>query len=223
MPCCRRFISSIPSCPNTAAACTHSTQQTRPLTQEYHPARSKQAFSKAAASAWPRRTVTRTSQARHDARTPLKAVFNAPKIKNPQGLRQTLRIAPASSSSPVPQPSRERWSTLRGGLLAHGSPYFPRLPISHVKRRSSSVKRLNEHSYEIRFTRYVSRSDSGRRGFRPHLQRRDREGISPSSLTQESQCRGHNRRERQNLSSSHCLSACHSSSSCGSMRPLLSN
>jgi hypothetical protein len=31
----------------------------------------------------------------------------------------------------------------------------------------------------------VQASDSGINGFRPHLQRRDREGIAPSSLTPE--------------------------------------
>ena len=34
-----------------------------------------------------------------------------------------------NSSSPIPQPTRERRSTFLGGLLAHGSPYSPRLPI----------------------------------------------------------------------------------------------
>ena len=50
------------------------------------------------------------------------------KKKSPRP-EQTLRIAPAPSSSPVPQPSRELWSMLRAGLLAHGSPYSPCLPI----------------------------------------------------------------------------------------------
>jgi hypothetical protein len=45
----------------------------------------------------------------------------------------------------------------RAGLLAHGSSYSPCLPIYRV--------------------------DSGLRGFRPHSQRRDREGFAPSSLT----------------------------------------
>ena len=89
-------------------------------------------------------------------------------IKNPQGLTETLRIAPGSSSSPVPQPSRERWSIHWAGLLAHGSSYSPRLPIHLV--------------------------DSGNTGFRPHSQRRDREGFTPSSLTQESYLWRHNRR-----------------------------
>ena len=85
------------------------------------------------------------------------AVWNA-QTKNPQGLK-TLRIAPASSSSPVPQPSRERWSReprrgslasgersaerfpFRAGLLAHGSSYSPCLPIRRTgqwRRRVSS-------------------------------------------------------------------------------------
>jgi hypothetical protein len=32
--------------------------------------------------------------------------------------------------------------------------------------------------------------DSGLIGFRPHSQRRDREGLAPSSLTRASQCEG---------------------------------
>lgn len=43
---------------------------------------------------------------------------------------------------------------------------------------------------------------SGFYGFRPHLQRRDREGLAPSSLAQESQCGGHSRRPGRRLSSS---------------------
>ena len=54
--------------------------------------------------------------------------------------------------------SREHWSLLRAGLLAHGSPYSPCLPIQHVTRHSSFVKRWNENSDKIRFTRYVSRA-----------------------------------------------------------------
>jgi hypothetical protein len=45
----------------------------------------------------------------------------------------------------------------QAGLLAHGSSYSPCLPI-----------------YDL---------DSGLGGFRPHSQRRDREGFTPSSLT----------------------------------------
>ena len=56
-------------------------------------------------------------------------VFQRSENKKSSRPRQTLRIAPASSSSPVPQPSRERWSIFRAGLLAHGSSYSPCLPI----------------------------------------------------------------------------------------------
>jgi hypothetical protein len=124
-------------------------------------------------------------------------------IKNPQGLTDPEDCT-RNSSSLIPQPTRERYSTLQAGLLAHGSPYSPCLPIRSVKRRSSFVKRRRRQiSYEIRFTRYVSRlQDSGFHGFRPHLQRRDREGFPPSSLTQESQCGGHSRRPGRSLSSS---------------------
>ena len=45
----------------------------------------------------------------------------------------------------------------QAGLLAHGSSYSPRLPTHRTV-------------------------NSGACGFRPHLQRRDREGFSPSSL-----------------------------------------
>jgi hypothetical protein len=66
---------------------------------------------KAAASEWARRTLfppahpppvgtgafpVRTPQTLSAARTLLETVFNVLEIKNPQGLRQTLRIAPAS-------------------------------------------------------------------------------------------------------------------------------
>jgi hypothetical protein len=55
-------------------------------------------------------------------------------------------------------------------------------------------------------THYASESmfhmpDSGCSGFRPHSQRRDREGVAPSSLTLELYWQ-HNRRGQQNLSSS---------------------
>lgn len=45
-------------------------------------------------------------------------------------------------------------------------------------------------------------TDSGIYGFRHHIQRRDREGFTPSSLPQKLQCDRHSRREGQFLSSS---------------------
>jgi len=123
-------------------------------------------------------------------------------IKNPQGLTDPEDCT-RNSSSPVPQPSRERWSILQAGLLAHGSPYSPCLPIIRVKRETSFVNRLQ--GKPLRFTRYASRPtplDSGIHGFRPHLQRRDREGLAPSSLTQESYCGRHSRRPGRRLSRS---------------------
>jgi len=55
-------------------------------------------------------------------------------------------------------------------------------------------------------TNYASRDtvhvpDSGWSGFRPHSQRRDREGVAPSSLTLELYWQ-HHRRGQQTLSSS---------------------
>ena len=121
--------------------------------------RSKTFLREAAASEWTRRTLVCTPQSLSAARTTRETFFSVRKIKNPQGLRETLRIAPASSSSPVPQPSRERWSResmrgspassdgsaerfpFRAGLLAHGSSYFPCLPIRRTgqwRRRVSS-------------------------------------------------------------------------------------
>jgi hypothetical protein len=59
-----------------------------------------------------------------------------------------------------------------------------------MKRLSSFVS-CEKNARNQRYTNSVSRSqDSGNRGFRPHLQRRDREGFAPSSLTRESHCGG---------------------------------
>ncbi len=45
-------------------------------------------------------------------------------------------------------------------------------------------------------------TDSGSHGFRPHSQRRDREGVAPSSLDPRVAMWRHSRRLRRNLSSS---------------------
>ena len=105
---------------------------------------------KAAVSETPKRTFVRTSQALSETRTPLETSFQRAKNKKSPRPGKTLRIAPASSSSPVPQPSRERWSRkprrgslasgersaerfpFRAGLLAHGSSYSPCLPIRRI-------------------------------------------------------------------------------------------
>jgi hypothetical protein len=81
-------------------------------------------------------------------------------------------------------------------------------PISFASRRrdplagsrSWQVFWLMVHSTPRAFP--STEADSGIHGFRPHLQRRDREGLTPSSLTQESQCGGHFRRQGRILSSS---------------------
>jgi hypothetical protein len=103
------------------------------------------------------------------------------KQKNPQGLT-TLRIAPASSPSPFPQPTRERRSD-RAGFLTSGSFYSSPFPSGDVNRESLFVKRRRE--VLLRLTFDDSRITSARqwfREFRPQLQRRDREGVAPSSL-----------------------------------------
>jgi len=145
MPCCRRFIAE-PSVPSAYAIPPQSnkTPKQSPPIQQVHTARPNRLSRKAAVSKQLRRTLFlpahpspvgagvfpgRTPQAGREARMHREICFHELKIKNPQGLQETLRIAPASSSSPVPQPSRERWSILRAGLLAHGSSYSPCLPI----------------------------------------------------------------------------------------------
>jgi hypothetical protein len=120
-------------------------------------------------------------------------------IKNPQGLSETLRIAPASSSSPVPQPSREQRSTFRAGLLARGSTYSPRLPIRSVSRETRVVSWRSASLTPCASP--FTLQNSGHHGFRPHSQRRDREGFAPSSLPRKSQYSPDNRREGQILSS----------------------
>jgi hypothetical protein len=67
-----------------------------------------------------------------------------------------LACSPALEGTMVLETSTDR-SLFQAGLLAHGSSYSPCLPIYCL--------------------------DSGVGGFRPHLQRRDREGFAPSSLT----------------------------------------
>ena len=90
--------------------------------------------------------------------------------------RQTLRIAPATHPRQFPSP--------RG----------------NVGQLSWQVFWLMVHPTPRAFP--SAEADSGIHGFRPHLQRRDREGFAPSSLTQESQCGGHFRRQGRRLSSS---------------------
>jgi len=145
MPCCRRFMTE-PSVPSAHAIPPQSnkTPKLSPPIQQVHTARSNRLSRKAAVSEQLRGTLFlpahpspvstgvfpgRTSQAAREARTQREICFRELKIKNPQGLQETLRIAPASSSSPVPQTSRERWSIFQAGLLAHGSSYSPCLPI----------------------------------------------------------------------------------------------
>src|SRR5262249_28681337 len=130
MPCCRRFmIETWPSSERTAPTSKQTRQARTPITQSSRTACSSSFLRKVTASEQPSHTVVRTSQAVSHARTMRETCFNALKIKNPQGLGKTLRIAPASSSSPAPQPTRERWSLAWAGLLAYGSPYSPCLPI----------------------------------------------------------------------------------------------
>ena len=99
----------------------------------------------------------------------------SPNKKSPRP-RQTLRIAPATYPRQFPSP--------RGNL----------------NQLSRQVFWLMAHPTPRAFP--SPKADSGIHGFRPHLQRRDREGFPPSSLTQESQCGTHSRRPGRRLSSS---------------------
>ena len=81
-----------------------------------------------------------------------------------------------NSSSPVPQPTRERRSTILEGLLAHGSPYSPRLPI----RRSEQ--------WHVRVSSPCTAAGP--------------RGIFTLFPAQESLCGGHSRRGIRRLSSS---------------------
>jgi hypothetical protein len=59
--------------------------------------------------------------------------------------------------------------------------------------RYSLLARAHLAFHVERFTMHV-RKDSGVGGFRPHSQRRDREGFAPSSLTRKPRCERHSRR-----------------------------
>jgi hypothetical protein len=66
--------------------------------------------------------------------------------------------------------------------------WFALLPApSQHTRETYRVNRISrEHAGASRPTNNASWPTSGIGGFRPHSQRRDREGVAPSSLTQES-------------------------------------
>lgn len=86
-------------------------------------------------------------------------------------------MAPASSSSHFPQPSRERWATPWAGLLAHGT-----RDTGSAHRDSYSPLLPSFENDMLRGDRGIMSAASGLRGFRSHSQRRDREGLAPSSL-----------------------------------------
>jgi hypothetical protein len=92
--------------------------------------------------------------------------------------------------SPSPHDEGILWQAPAPGRSS-GS-WFILLPApSQHDRESHRVNRISrENADASRFTNDASQPRQWPCGFRPHLQRRDREGISPSSLTQESQCRG---------------------------------
>src|SRR5262249_26821835 len=93
MPCCRRFtIETWPSSARTAPTSNQTRQARIPLTQPSRTACSKSFLHKVTASEQPRRTVFDMSQAVSHARTMQKTGFNVLEIKNPQGLKETLRI-----------------------------------------------------------------------------------------------------------------------------------
>lgn len=158
MPCCRRFMIE-PSVPSAYAIPppSNKTPTLSPAITQVHTARSHQLPRKAAASEQPRRTIFGRPHADREARTHRKICFSEPKIKNPQGLDKTLRIAPASHPRLFPRP--------RGNDGQFSGQVFW-LMVLPTPRAFPSLK-----------------SDSGVNGFRPHSQRRDREGFAPSSLT----------------------------------------
>ena len=124
------------------------------------------------------------------------------KKKSPRP-RQTLRIAPATHPRQFPRPRGNVGQLSRQvfWLMVHPTPRaFPscrRYSVTVIRYSQELTLRVTFHD-----SRLTSLTDSGFHGFRPHLQRRDREGFAPSSLTQESQCGGHSRRTGRRLSSS---------------------
>ena len=141
MPCCRRFIFDISSSARTAPMSNNRRHRKTPNVRSRHPARSKRFLSKAAASEPPRRTRSRTSQALSEARTKQEIVFNVLKIKNPQGLTKTLRIAPATHPRQFPRPrgnvGQQSWQVF--WLMVH--PTTRAFPSEDVNRKSLCVKR----------------------------------------------------------------------------------
>ena len=76
--------------------------------------------------------------------------------------------------------------------------WFVLLPApSHLVERYPLTVIRESQERILRFTLNDSihvRKDSGVGGFRPHSQRRDREGFAPSSLTRKPRCERHSRR-----------------------------
>lgn len=109
--------------------------------------------------------------------------------KSSRPFRKTLRIVPASSSSPVPQPSKEHRSLLQPGLLAHGSSYSPHLPgaVSVITASSLQQRQITDHA------------PVAIAGFVPIYSGGTARDSHPLPLTR-GYVRQHNRRARQSLS-----------------------
>ena len=156
MPRCRCVILDISSPAKTTLLSNQRRHRQNPNAQSRHPARSKRLsfftrptparqdaplHGKAAASEPPRRTRFSTSQALSEARTKQEIVFNVLKIKNPQGLTKTLRIAPATHPRQFPRPrgnvGQLSWQVF--WLMVHPTPRA--FPSEDVNRKSLCVKR----------------------------------------------------------------------------------
>ena len=127
-----------------------------------------------------RQSIPTTSKAARRLRlqiqpTDVYGIYRSPNKKIPKASTDPEDCT-RNSSSPVPQPTRERRSTILEGLLAHGSSYSPRLPI----RRSEQ--------WHVRVSSPFTAAGP--------------RGIFTLFPAQESLCGGHSRRGIRRLSSS---------------------
>ena len=103
--------------------------------------------------------VSRHTVLGSEARTKLETVFNVLKIKNPQGLTKTLRIAPATHPRQFPRPRGNVGQLSRQvfWLMAHPTPRA--FPSEDVNRKSLFV---NRGDLLLRLTVHEYRSTSQR-------------------------------------------------------------